>query len=491
MFSIEEYFKIKDKVFNQFSSIFSVDKCALVIFGDRRIFYIVGNGFSEEENKRIRERFINSFRGKEKVDVISNEPLNDGGGLLQSFEIGRKDNLSINIIYESTDKKVLIDRQRRKVKRLSFLLYQYFREGFDDAHLRIMSSVVKNIDTGFLVFGEDEKVLFFNERMTKILGLATEDIMGRNIYDVMGGVYKRWEKEQVDNIVRTKKTEVIERYERVRQSGKSEYHKVGLTRAETIWGEIYILVDNDLTQWVEIEKLSRYKSDFIASIAHDLKTPLTTIIGYMDILKTGLGSSITYQNRRCIEQSIKEARRLARMIDQTLELSSIDLSLTDERRKILEKTWLSVQILLSVLMDDFYQRAEDKGLELATEVEAGVNTIYTDEKKILEILRNLLDNAIKFTLPGGRVNIRVIKKKEDIVFELIDTGIGIPDEDLDRIFERFYRVEREDSSSYGGIGLGLYIVREFVKMLNGKIEVESELGVGTTFRLFLPQPQIK
>jgi two-component system phosphate regulon sensor histidine kinase PhoR len=493
MFSLEEYFRTREKVFNVLSETFGVDRCALGLLGDRservprRILYVIGDKFLEEENSEIRDRFYNAIGEGDKVDFIDNRPLKGSEEPLQLLSIGKINDISLYIIYESADIMKLEDKDRRKAKKEAVILYESFMKGFEDAHLKIMTSIVKNVDTGFLVFGEDERILLFNDRMAKILGLATENLMGRNIYDVMGKIYKKWEREQVEESIRTEKTEVLERLERVRQSGKSEYHKIGLSHVETIWGKIYILVDNDLTQWVEIEKLSKYKSDFIASVAHDLKTPLTTIIGYMDILKMGLGDSITTQHKRCIEQSI----RLARMIDQTLELSLIDMSLTDDKRKILDKTWLSIQIFLSVLIDAFSQRAEDKEIKLMTVVETGLNTIYTDEKKLLEILRNLLDNAIKFTLPGGKVNIRVYRKRGNIVFEIKDTGIGIPGDDLNRVFERFYRVEREDSDSYGGIGLGLYIVKEFAKLLEGSVEVDSKPGIGSTFRLSIPQPEVK
>ncbi|MGQ9707221.1 MAG: sensor histidine kinase [bacterium] len=494
MFNIDEYYKTREKVFNVFSEILGTDRCALVIVGERSeriqrgIIYVIGNEFSDDENSEIRDRFCRELKRSNEVDIIDNKPLSGSERPLQLKKVGKFRDMSLYIIYETSRIKKFESKDTRKLKKEGGVLCECFMKGFEDAHIKMMTSIVKNTGSGFIVFNNDGEVILFNDRMIKILGLKEENLIGRNIYDVMGSVYKRWEREQVEESVKNNKTEVLEIYDRVRHNGLSEYHKIGLSQIETIWGKIYILIDNDLTYWVEVEKLSKYKSDFISSITHNLKTPLTTIIGYMDILKTGLGSSITPQHKRCIEQSIREARRLAGMIDQTLELSLIDLSLSGEKDKLLEKRWFSIQILMSVLVEDFYQRAEDKGLELSVEIEKGLNTIYSDEKKLSMILRNLLDNAVKFTMPGGRVGIKIYKKRGNILFEVIDTGIGIPDEEKDRIFERFYKVQRGDSDSYGGVGLGMYIVKAFVKLLGGSIEVESILGEGSTFRVSFPQP---
>lgn len=233
----------------------------------------------------------------------------------------------------------------------------------------------------------------------------------------------------------------------------------------------------------ELQRLSKYKSDFVAAVTHDMRTPLTTIIGYMDILKTELGDTITSSQKRCIEQSIREARKLARIIEQTIELT-----LLDTNSETVENNWLSVQMLVSVILDDVYQRAEDKGIELNYKIDPSIKNIYTDEKKFLEIMRNLVDNAVKFSNSGGRVDLRVYRRDDSMVFEVADTGIGIPEGEMDKIFDRFYMACRDKEGHQGGVGLGLYIVREFTKLLGGRVEVESEVGKGSVFRVILPQP---
>ncbi len=238
-----------------------------------------------------------------------------------------------------------------------------------------------------------------------------------------------------------------------------------------------LLIIDDVT---EVRQLETIRRDFVANVSHELKTPLTAIRAYVETLIDG-GLDDTVHNRRFLEKIDANARRLSLLLTDLLTLSRIESG-----KAIGERTQVDVCRTLA----DSYQRlatlAEEKQIEVEVTLPSEPLHLLGDVEALQQILDNLIANAIKYTEPEGHVTIAAEHKADRIIIEVVDTGIGIPEDDLPRIFERFYRVDKARSREQGGTGLGLSIVKHYTQALDGEIKVTSTVGKGSKFSLEFP-----
>lgn len=227
----------------------------------------------------------------------------------------------------------------------------------------------------------------------------------------------------------------------------------------------------DLTSIKNLEKIKR---DFVRDASHELKTPLTIIKGFIETIENEVKS------KNYIEIIKRNLDRMINIINDLLTLSKLE-----DKREI-EITKFDFRKSLENIITIFEKKIEEKGLNLYINIESNDTEIYGDQFKIEQVLINLIENAINYT-DSGFIRISFKKEKDIVIFEVEDSGVGIPKEEIGRIFERFYVVDKSRSRKSGGTGLGLSIVKHIVNLHNGKIEVESELGKGTKFRITIPQ----
>ncbi len=234
-----------------------------------------------------------------------------------------------------------------------------------------------------------------------------------------------------------------------------------------------VLVLHDIT---ELRRLERVRRDFVANVSHEFKTPLTAIQGFAETL---LGGALDDKaNRKRFMEIIREhAQRLARLTDDLLKLSRIEAG-----RLELESRPVSVAALVNGCVETARLKAESKGLRLTVGLPEDLPAVRGDAVQLGEVLQNLIDNALQYTPPGGRIDVTAYSNGQEVIFTVADTGIGIPEADLERIFERFYRVDAARSREAGGTGLGLSIARHIVDAHGGRIWVESAVGQGSRFR---------
>jgi len=239
----------------------------------------------------------------------------------------------------------------------------------------------------------------------------------------------------------------------------------------------FVVVLHDIT---EQQKLERMRKEFVANVSHELRTPLTTIKSYVETLLEGAMEN-RQVGRRFLNVVDSEADRMNRLVADLLQLSQIDY---------LQVRWDRKLLPVSELVDDVYDKlhgqAERSGVELACEYSDGLY-VYGDFDRLQQVLLNLASNALKFTPEGGTVDLMAQPKGRDFVeFVVRDNGVGIPEDDLPRVFDRFYRVDKARSRELGGTGLGLAIAREIVQAHGGTINVESEVGKGTSVTFTVP-----
>ncbi len=227
-----------------------------------------------------------------------------------------------------------------------------------------------------------------------------------------------------------------------------------------------------------LERLERVRQEFLSNVSHELRTPLTAIMAFVETLESGVLEE-TEDNRRFLAIIRKNALRMHSLIDDILELSAIEAG-----NVRVEPVELELKSLVDDVITSLAAKASTQEIAVHNLVAAGV-AVFADPRRLEQMLTNLLDNAIKFTRAGGQVLIRCEIGEIARIF-VRDTGEGIPARHLERLFERFYRVDRARSRELGGTGLGLAIVKHLALAHGGEVRVESKLGEGSTFCIELP-----
>jgi two-component system phosphate regulon sensor histidine kinase PhoR len=229
-----------------------------------------------------------------------------------------------------------------------------------------------------------------------------------------------------------------------------------------------------------LKKLEKIRVDFVANVTHEIRTPLTAIIGYLETINAGAINN-TDDVKRFIDISLKQARRLNRLVEDLLVISKVELGELDFRFEE-----ISLRNALEGVLPLVEAKVRLKNITIHNKVQENGAPIWADKDRLTQILVNVIDNAVKFTPEDGSIFIDAGQKDNYIVLTITDTGIGIPKEEVQRLGERFYRVERSRSRDLGGTGLGLSIVKHLMIAHGGKMEIESQLGRGTKVSLFFP-----
>ena len=238
-----------------------------------------------------------------------------------------------------------------------------------------------------------------------------------------------------------------------------------------------VSVFHDLT---EIRRLEEVRRDFVANLSHELKTPLTAIRGYSETLLEEFANP-PEETKKHLEVIFRHATELGHLMENLLNLSRIESGKEEIRIES-----IAVKSFVDHLIERFLNQAKVKRIELRNEISEDAPPLRADPAKLNQILANLIDNAVKYTPEGGKVWIRSSARH----IEVVDDGPGIPSEDQERIFERFYRVDKARSRNTGGAGLGLAIAKHLVELHGGRVELQSELGRGSRFQVFLPSEKI-
>jgi len=226
-------------------------------------------------------------------------------------------------------------------------------------------------------------------------------------------------------------------------------------------------------------ELDRLKDQFIQNVSHELRTPVAIILGYSDLLSKGELGELQPDQQQPMDTIARRASMLHKLVD---DLTAILQAEAQEVRLYP----VDMSELAANVVDDYVLAAEKAGLTMVAEVDADLPAVFGDLDHLRRALDNLIGNAIKFTEPGGRISVSLKQIGETLVLDVIDNGVGIPMEELDRIFDRFYQVDGTMTRRYGGTGLGLALVKEIVRVHGGSILVESEPDKGSIFHVTLP-----
>jgi signal transduction histidine kinase len=271
--------------------------------------------------------------------------------------------------------------------------------------------------------------------------------------------------------------------EAINKQGGGQFGREDVETLTTLAAQAAVAIENarlvgDLRRaYEQLGELDRLKSDFIAIASHELRTPLGLILLYAAMIRDQMGAAEGQQ----LDAVLRAAMRLRHIIETMLNLRYLE---TGEMEMVLEHFDLCKEV--QGACEDYGAIAESGGLTLSTDLPGEGVTILADREKVRVVLDNLISNAVKFTPSGGRVQVALSSQGDWVEIAVNDTGVGIPSEELDRVFDRFYQVEDHMTRRHGGMGLGLSIVKGLVKLHGGRVLAESVPGRGSRFVVRLP-----
>lgn len=338
-------------------------------------------------------------------------------------------------------------------------------------------SVLDNMTSGVVMIDPAGRMMLLNRRAEEVLGFEHREMVGRPYseakqqYELSQIIQQGLEKQEAVH-------EEITFY--FPEERLLELNLVPVYQSDDSFGGL-LLVLHDVSA---IRRLERMRSEFVANVSHELKTPITAIKGFAETL---LGGAVDdpVMSKQFMQIIYDESERLNRLIGDILELSKIE-----SRRVPLQFSPIDLASFMERSMTILESEAARKSITMTLDNAPGIY-LEADEDRLRQVVANLLQNGISYTPEGGKVSVRTSLVQGDggsemVQIRIVDTGIGIPRKDLPRIFERFYRVDKARSRVSGGTGLGLSIVKHLVELHHGSITVDSTVGVGTAFTIELP-----
>ncbi len=338
---------------------------------------------------------------------------------------------------------------------------------------------------------EDNKLLEVNTSFLNLSEYSLDEVIGKSIDEVWIGREAEGLKESLDSL-ETSGPIYNQEFTLKTKSGNSKIVLLSLEKIEIAHHACVLLIANDITERKRLER------EFISLVSHELRTPLTSLMGALDLLSSGQLGELTPQGQKVLSIAVNNTERLIRLVNDILDLERMKLGKIN-----LQKDWCDCAEILLNAVATLQTMADEAQIQLEVYLQSvrllpddesegqlfppvRFVRLWADSDRILQTLINLINNAIKFSHPGGRVWLNIFRLENEVVFTVRDEGRGIPDDKLKIIFEPFQQVDISDSRVKGGSGLGLSICRQIVEQHGGRIWVESKLNQGSRFHFSLP-----
>ena len=337
-----------------------------------------------------------------------------------------------------------------------------------------LNSILSYMTDGVLATNRRGKITMINDMAKKQLGVQKEEVLNKSILELL----KIEDEYELRDLITQIPELIIDS-----QDANGEYLSLrvrfALVRRESGFISGLVAVLHDTT---EQEKEERERRLFVSNVSHELRTPLTSVKSYLEALDEGALSEPVAPD--FIKVSLDETNRMMRMVTDLLHLSRIDNATSH-----LDVELINFTAFITFILNRFDQirgQDEEKKYELVRDYPITSVWIEIDTDKMTQVIDNILNNAIKYSPDGGKITVTMKTTDDQMILSISDQGLGIPKQDLPRIFDRFYRVDRARSRAQGGTGLGLAIAKEIIKQHDGFIWAKSEYGKGSTFTIVLP-----
>lgn len=389
---------------------------------------------------RAMERFTEKLRQGEPVGAI----------LLNTADETKKLADNINFLVEELKDKIRIANEEKS---------------------KLMTALT-SMTEGVLIINAQGLIEFVSPVLGDMLSVRYEDVFGKTLMEAF------------------RSAELQKILTEFKRTGENITREITLDMAEAVILNVSVsavhgypqedktmIVFHDVTR---LKKLEKVKEDFVANVTHEIRTPLTAIIGYLETIKNGAIGNID-ETKKFVDIILNQAERLNRLVEDLLTLSHIELK---ELKFNFEN--VSINAAITNVISLVEAKAKEKKITIHNNVRENFPMIRADKDKLTQIFVNILDNAVKFTPESGRITIVAKEADAYTAVSISDTGIGVPRDEIQRLGERFYRVDRSRSRDLGGTGLGLSIVKHLMIAHGGRMEIESELGRGTTVFLLFP-----
>ncbi len=337
-----------------------------------------------------------------------------------------------------------------------------------------VEAILNYMTDGILAVNHQGKIVHLNPAARNILeGLGTRVGLGLPAYSILGPLFPRVE---LQSLLQSEKP--VTRELRPGQAGEKTYQVYFAPFRESAEEQGMLIVMHDVTRE---RNYVRLQQEFVANVSHELRTPLTTVKNYVETLLNGAQED-PETRKRFLDVLEKETERMVKLVKDLLVLSQMDYQ---------EMVWSREDVDLAAAVLDVLEQVEfeatARNLRLKTSLPPTPALVQGDADKIRQVMLILLDNSLKYSPPDGEITVSVCLHTDEVEVSVLDAGIGIPPGDVERVFERFYRVDKTRSRGSGGTGLGLSIARQIVEAHGGRIFLSSTLGQGTEVRLTLPR----
>ncbi|VKI46230.1 histidine kinase [Streptococcus pneumoniae] len=337
-----------------------------------------------------------------------------------------------------------------------------------------LNSILFYMTDGVLATNRRGQIIMINDTAKKQLGLVKEDVLNRSILELL----KIEENYELRDLI-TQSPELLLDSQDINGEYLNLRVRFSLIRRESGFISGLVAVLHDTT---EQEKEERERRLFVSNVSHELRTPLTSVKSYLEALDEGALCETVAPD--FIKVSLDETNRMMRMVTDLLHLSRIDNATSHLDVELINFTAFITFILNR--FDKMKGQEKEKKYELVRDYPINSIWMEIDTDKMTQVVDNILNNAIKYSPDGGKITVRMKTTEDQMILSISDHGLGIPKQDLPRIFDRFYRVDRARSRAQGGTGLGLSIAKEIIKQHKGFIWAKSEYGKGSTFTIVLP-----
>ena len=337
-----------------------------------------------------------------------------------------------------------------------------------------LHSILSYMTDGVLATNRRGQIIMINDMAKRQLGVERDDALNQNILELL----KIEEEYELRDLI-TQSPELMIYSQNVNGEYISLRVRFALIRRESGFISGLVAVLHDTT---EQEKEERERRLFVSNVSHELRTPLTSVKSYLEALDEGALSEPVAPD--FIRVSLDETNRMMRMVTDLLHLSRIDNETSHLDVELINFTAFITFILNR--FDKMKSQDEEKKYELMRDYPITSVWIEIDTDKMTQVIDNILNNAIKYSPDGGKITVNMKTTDDQMILSISDQGLGIPKEDLPKIFDRFYRVDKARSRAQGGTGLGLAIAKEIIKQHKGFIWAKSEYGKGSTFTIVLP-----
>ncbi|GAM13273.1 cell wall metabolism sensor histidine kinase WalK [Mesobacillus selenatarsenatis] len=335
---------------------------------------------------------------------------------------------------------------------------------------RKLSSVISYMTDGVISTDRKGRIILINDPALQMLGVPRETVLSQPLVSVLG----LDENYTFDDLLQEKDSIVLDYSTKSKPFILRANFSVIQKESGFVNGLIAVLYDI-----TEQEKIDMERREFVANVSHELRTPLTTMRSYLEALAEGAWRDEEIAPN-FLETTRGETERMIRLVNDLLQLSKLDS--VDYR---LSKEWVNFPVFFNRIIDRF-ELTKEQNVTFKREITENAIFVEIDEDKITQVLDNIISNAMKYSPEGGKITFKVKELDDQIVASISDEGVGIPKDNLDKIFDRFYRVDKARTRKLGGTGLGLAIAREMVNAHGGKIWAESVEGKGTTVQFTLP-----